>query len=64
MHDLNLAARYCDRLYVMKDGSVFAHGTPQDVLTPELIRDVYRVEASVTLQPGTNLPQIIFLGAM
>ncbi|MCR4818553.1 MAG: ABC transporter ATP-binding protein [Fretibacterium sp.] len=64
MHDLNLAARYCDRLYVMKDGKVFAHGTPQDVLTPELIRDVYHVEACVTLQPGINLPQIIFLGAM
>ena len=64
MHDLNLAARYCDRLYVMKDGSVFAHGTPQDVLTPELIRDVYRVEASVLFQPGTSSPQIIFLGAI
>ena len=64
MHDLNLAARYCDRLYVMNDGRVFAHGRPQDVLTPDLIREVYRVEASVTLQPETGRPEILFLGRL
>lgn len=47
MHDLELAARYCDRICVMKDGRVAAEGTPREVLTPEMIREVYRVEADV-----------------
>ena len=63
MHDLNLAARYCDRLYVMSEGRAVAHGRPQDVLIPDLIREVYRVEATVALQPETGCPQILFLGA-
>ena len=58
MHDLNLAARYCDRIYVMREGSVFASGRPQDVLTPELIQRVYRVKAAVAFTP---FPQISFL---
>jgi len=47
VHDLNIAALYCTRLYVMKDGKIVASGTPEEVLTPELIRDVYEVEAEV-----------------
>ncbi|MBR1671389.1 MAG: ABC transporter ATP-binding protein [Fretibacterium sp.] len=62
MHDLNLAARYCDRIYVMRQGKIFASGRPGDILTPELIRDVYHVRASVTLQRENHLPQILFLG--
>ena len=50
MHDLNLAANYCDRLYVMKDGRIYATGRPKEILTPGLIREVYRVEA--TIKPG------------
>ena len=50
MHDLNLAANYCDRLYVMKDGKIYATGRPKEILTPGLIREVYRVEA--TIKPG------------
>ena len=47
LHDLNLAGMYCTRLYVMKDGAVAAQGRPEEVLTPELIRQVYGVEARV-----------------
>lgn len=47
VHDLNVAAMYCDRLYVMKHGSIVAEGTPDEILTVELIRDVYEVEAEV-----------------
>lgn len=47
LHDLNLAAMYCDRLYVMKDGRVAGQGSPEEVLTPQLIRQVYEVEARV-----------------
>ncbi len=47
VHDLNIAAMYCTWIYVMKDGRVVASGTPEKVLTPELIREVYEVEAEV-----------------
>ncbi|MDR0524443.1 MAG: ABC transporter ATP-binding protein [Spirochaetaceae bacterium] len=42
-HDLNLAARYCDYLYVMLRGRIYAQGPPEDLLTEPLIREVYGV---------------------
>lgn len=48
IHDLNLAAMFCDRVMVMQRGRVVAAGTPSEVLTPELIADVYRVRACVS----------------
>ena len=47
VHDLNIAAMYCTRLYVMKGGRIVAEGTPEEVLTAEMIRSVYEVEARV-----------------
>ena len=47
IHDLNIAAMYCDRLYAVREGRVVASGRPEEVLTPELIRAVYEVEAEV-----------------
>jgi iron complex transport system ATP-binding protein len=48
VHDLNIAAMYCDYLYAMKDGRVVARGTPQELLTPELIRTLYDVDANIS----------------
>ena len=48
IHDLNIAAMYCDYLYAMKDGVVVHQGTVEEVLTPEIIRELYEVEADVT----------------
>jgi iron complex transport system ATP-binding protein len=47
VHDLNIAALYFTHLYVMKDGKIVASGSPEEVLTPALIREVYEVEAEV-----------------
>jgi iron complex transport system ATP-binding protein len=47
LHDLTLAARYCDRLIVMDQGKLVADGTPVEVLTADLLRSVYGVEAFV-----------------
>lgn len=47
VHDLNIAAMYCDRLYAMKQGKVIAQGTPHELLTPNLIRELYEVDAEV-----------------
>ncbi|EPD69453.1 hypothetical protein HMPREF1219_01326 [Corynebacterium pyruviciproducens ATCC BAA-1742] len=46
LHDLNLAARYCDRILVLNHGATVACGMPSDVLTPALIRDVFGVRAT------------------
>jgi iron complex transport system ATP-binding protein len=61
LHDLNLAAMYCDRLYVLKDGAVVASGRPEIVLTSSLIHDVYGVRAEVTGHPSTGRPHVVFL---
>ncbi|MFC8272151.1 ABC transporter ATP-binding protein [Streptomyces sp. NPDC057271] len=61
LHDLNLAAAYCDRLYVLERGRVVAEGTPADVLTPALFRAVYGVEAEVIPHPRTGTPTVFYL---
>lgn len=53
MHDINLAARFCDRLILLKCGAVHAIGSPSEVLTPENIREVYGIDAVVRLHGGT-----------
>ena len=50
-HDLAFAARYADRLLVLRAGRLAAHGPPADVLTPALVRDVFRMEAEVEHGP-------------
>lgn len=47
LHDLNLAARYCDEIAVLDGGRVCAMGSPQEVLTPALVERVFRVHAEV-----------------
>ncbi|MEV5969719.1 ABC transporter ATP-binding protein [Streptomyces sp. NPDC051921] len=61
LHDLTLAAAYCDRLHVLKGGRVVAEGTPAEVLTPALLRDVYGVEAEVIPHPRTGSPLVVYL---
>ncbi len=59
LHDLNMAALYCDLLVVLKDGKVWEHGTPGEVLTPEILRSVYEVPVAVIEHPGTGGPQVL-----
>ena len=63
IHDLNMAALYCDRIYVLKDGEIVLSGTPEEVLTEENIRDVYGVSSSVCINPITGKVSITFLPA-
>ena len=47
LHDLNQASQYSDRVLVLKDGKKYIEGDTREVLTRELVREVYKVEAEV-----------------
>lgn len=59
LHDLNLAAHYCDRLLVMKEGRTMAVGTPCEVMTEELINQVYGTLPVVVKHPVSGSPQLL-----
>ncbi|KPC92339.1 histidinol phosphatase, partial [Streptomyces sp. NRRL F-6602] len=61
LHDLNLAAAYCDRLYVLAAGRVVATGTPAEVLTEELLHDVYGVHTRIGPHPVTGRPNVVYV---
>ncbi|MFF3015588.1 ABC transporter ATP-binding protein [Streptomyces sp. NPDC057939] len=63
LHDLNLAARYCDHVVVLDHGRVAAAGAPADVLTPDLIRSVYGVDVLVDREPTTGTLRITYLAS-
>ncbi|MGW2416538.1 ABC transporter ATP-binding protein [Streptomyces tubercidicus] len=60
LHDLNLAAQYCDELYVLAHGRIVAAGPPHDVLTPELLAEVFGVRAHRVRHPDTGTVQLLF----
>ncbi|MFJ6698124.1 ABC transporter ATP-binding protein [Streptomyces sp. NPDC091272] len=60
LHDLNLAALHCDLLYVIEAGRIVAHGAPHDVLTPELLADVFGVRAHRVPHPESGAVQLLF----
>lgn len=59
LHDLNLAARYCDRLLLLESGRPFALGTPEKVLVPDALRAVFGLEVLVQRHPERGHPLII-----
>lgn len=61
LHDLNLAAMYCDHLVVLAQGRAVAAGTPEHVLTERLIEDVYSVRSVVTDEGPGGRPSVRFL---
>ncbi len=62
LHDLNMAARYSDTIVAMKNGRVMAVGTPAEVLTPDLLHEVFEIEAMVTTDPRSGCPVVIPIG--
>lgn len=59
LHDINLAARYSDHLIVMKEGAIVADGMPQSVLSADLLREVFSLEAEVITSPVNGCPVIL-----
>lgn len=59
LHDLNLAAQYCDRIYVLNHGRIVKEGTPEGVITEDLLQDVFGVKASIDY--NTEIGRINFV---
>jgi iron complex transport system ATP-binding protein len=57
-HDINLAAEFADNVLLMKDGETVAFGSPDEVLTPELLRQVFAVRVLVDAHPVSGVPRI------
>ena len=62
LHDLNLAARYAQRLVAMRAGRVVASGPPHEVLTAELLAEVFELDAQVVVDPVAGTPMVIPVG--
>jgi iron complex transport system ATP-binding protein len=61
LHDLNHAAMFCDQLIILQGGRVVISGAPEDVLTEDMLRDVFAVEARVEISPHHARPHIHYL---
>lgn len=59
LHDLNQAARYADHFIVMKDGHVHATGTPEEVLTAEMVQGVFGLPCIISPDPVTGTPTVV-----
>jgi iron complex transport system ATP-binding protein len=59
LHDLNLAARYCDRLLLLHDGRPHLFGTPDEVLRAEPLRQVFGLDVLVQRHPERGHPLIV-----
>lgn len=62
-HDLNLAAEYCERVVVLADGQVDALGSPEDVLTTDMILRVYGVKVFTERNPVSSKPHVVISAA-
>jgi iron complex transport system ATP-binding protein len=62
LHDISLAARYSDHMVAMKDGGIVMEGTPEEVVTPGLLKEVFGLDAHVVPEPTDGRPHVIPLG--
>jgi iron complex transport system ATP-binding protein len=62
LHDLNLAARYADHVVALKEGRVVAEGAPAEVVTEELVADVFGLDCRVVPDPVSHTPLVVPIG--
>jgi len=61
LHDIGLAAQFCDYLYLMKQGQIVTQGAPETVMTPDTIREIFEVNAAVYSSPINGQISIQYL---
>jgi iron complex transport system ATP-binding protein len=59
LHDISLAARYSDHLVAMKNGAIVTQGAPEQVVRPDVLRDVFGLAAQVVTEPTAGRPHVI-----
>lgn len=59
LHDLNLAAQFCDHILALREGMCVSSGPPHSLMTEENIRDIFRVNPAMVNHPDTGLPQLL-----
>lgn len=59
LHDLNLAFRYATHVVLMKDGQVAAQGAPRDIVTAQIIREVFDLDCVIVPDPCTSSPMVV-----
>ncbi len=62
IHDLNIAAQYCNRIIMLKNGQIHAEGTPEQVVTAENVREVFGANSTIYHHPENNLPMVLLNG--
>jgi len=60
MHDINLAVQYADKLIFLKDGEMVSYGDPLDILSEDLIKNVFNVDTRIIQNPITGLPLMVY----
>jgi iron complex transport system ATP-binding protein len=54
LHDINMAARFCDRIVALHSGRLIAQATPEEIMTPEALSEIYNVEMDVIYRANTG----------
>ncbi|MFG1623859.1 ABC transporter ATP-binding protein [Kribbella sp. NPDC049227] len=62
LHDLNQACRFGDHLIAMKDGAIVAEGNPREVITEEVVRDVFGLGVKIVPDPVAGTPMVVPIG--
>ena len=62
LHDLNLACRYADHIVAMRDGEIVAEGAPVEVITADLVREVFGLDCVVIADPVSRTPLVVPIG--
>ncbi len=59
LHDINLSSKYADHIFAMKDGLLIKEGVPKEIITPEIIHEIYGINSLVIKDPISNSPMMI-----
>jgi iron complex transport system ATP-binding protein len=62
LHDLNQACRYAHHLIAMREGAIVAEGSPDDIVTPELVTAVFGLPCTVIADPVSATPMVVPIG--
>lgn len=59
IHDINLASRFSDRIIAMKDGAILKEGSPTEVITQEILKDVFAINSEIIFHPQQGCPLVL-----